>query len=86
DFVTTQWVETWIDSTSRTWVPKTITLRFKPMSVAAPPGSGEIGMGTLTGETGKTKTIYVGAAPSQAPGWVHGFAAVVGVGVVGMAV
>jgi len=86
DYVTTQWVETWLDSTSRTWVPRTITLRYKPAKLAPLPGSGEIGLGTLTGETGKTKTVVMGAAPSQGPGWKRGVVAAVGVGIVGMVV
>jgi hypothetical protein len=53
------------------------------MSPAPRPGKGEVGMGTLTGELGVTQTIVMGAAASQAPRWVEGVAAVVGIGVVG---
>jgi hypothetical protein len=73
-------------STSRTWVPVTVTLRYKPVSPAPPPLSGAIGMGTLTGETGRTRTVVMGAAPSQAAGRVRGIVAAVGVGIVGMVV
>jgi hypothetical protein len=41
-------------------------------------------MGTLTGKTGQTRTIVMGAAPTQGAGWIKGVAAAVGVGVVGM--
>jgi hypothetical protein len=41
-------------------------------------------MGTLTGELGVTKTIFMGAAATQSPRWVEGVAAAVGVGVVGV--
>lgn len=85
-YVTTQWVATWLDSTSRTWVPQTITLRYKPTVVAPPPGKGEIGMGTLTGKTGVTRTVVLGAAPAQTVGVVRGIVAAVGVGIVGMVV
>jgi hypothetical protein len=87
DFVTTQWVETWIGGTSQTWVPKTITFHFQAMmTYVPPPGKGEIGMGTLTGKTGKTQTVILGAAPSQAAEWKKGVAAAIGVGIAGMAV
>ncbi|KAF1847122.1 uncharacterized protein K460DRAFT_352302 [Cucurbitaria berberidis CBS 394.84] len=85
DFVTVQWVETWIGGTSQTWVPKTISFHFKDMTAPLLPGKGEIGMGTLTGEPGQTKTVMLGAAPTEAAGW-RGVAAAVGVGVVGMMV
>ncbi|KAH6642163.1 hypothetical protein C7974DRAFT_96415 [Boeremia exigua] len=67
DFVTIQWVETHI-GTLRTWVPKTHTVHFEAMSQAPLPGVGSIGMGSLTGKTGQTQTIYmvVGAAPTSA--------------------
>ena len=80
DVVTTQWIETWIGGTSRTWVPRTITLHFKPHITQAPlPGQGEIGMGTLSGKTGNTQTVVVlaGGAPGRAVGWMGG---VVGLG------
>ncbi|KAH7083670.1 hypothetical protein FB567DRAFT_550710 [Paraphoma chrysanthemicola] len=87
DFVTTQWMETWIGGTSQTWVPKTITFHFAPIEIyVPPPGRGSIGMGTLTGETGKTQTIIIGAAPSQAAQLIRGIAAAVGVGIAGMVV
>ena len=71
--------------TVQTWVPKTITFHFEPVMSQAPlPGKGEIGMGTLTGVPGKTKTIVVGAAPTHAAGWMRGVAAAVGVGIVGV--
>lgn len=86
DYISVQWVETWVGGTSQTWVPKTISFHFKPYMTQAPlPGKGEIGMGTLTGEPGQTKTVAMGAAPTQAAGW-RGVAAAVGVGVVGMMV
>lgn len=85
DFVRVQWVETWFGGTSQTWIPKTITFQFRPWPTQAPlPGKGEIGMGTLTDEPGKTKTILVGAAPTQAAGWIRGVVAAMGVGVVGI--
>jgi hypothetical protein len=43
-------------------------------------------MGSLTGKTGQTQTIVMGAAPTQGAVWVKGVAAAVGVGVVGMLV
>ncbi|KAF1943768.1 hypothetical protein EJ02DRAFT_121513 [Clathrospora elynae] len=86
-FVTVQWIETTIGGTYSTWVPNTIIFDFKPYRTQAPlPGKGEIGMGTLTGKTGQTQTVMVGAAPTQGPGWVKGVAAVVGVGIAGMVV
>lgn len=85
-YTTTQWVETWLDSTSRTWLPVTITLRYKPTTTYPTPGKGKIGMGTLTGETGKTVTIVLGAAASQTAGVVRGVVAALGVGLVGMVV
>ncbi|KAH7384255.1 hypothetical protein DE146DRAFT_219081 [Phaeosphaeria sp. MPI-PUGE-AT-0046c] len=79
EYTTTQWVETWINSTSRTWVPKTITLHFPSMSPAPRPGRGEIGMGTLaSGDVGKTEVIAVGAAPTQGVGWEVGVGVAVG--------
>ncbi|KAF2031159.1 hypothetical protein EK21DRAFT_111198 [Setomelanomma holmii] len=89
DFVTTQWLETWIGGTSQTWVPHTITFHFQAMMTSLPPpGSGEIGMGTLTGKTGQTQTVVVGlrvgAAYSQTPKWMEGVVAAVGAGIAGM--
>lgn len=56
------------------------------MSQAPLPGKGEIGMGTLTGEPGHTKTIVVAAAaaPTNAARWMSNVVAAVGVGVVGV--
>ncbi|KAF1921440.1 hypothetical protein BDU57DRAFT_426151, partial [Ampelomyces quisqualis] len=85
EFTTIQWVETWIGSTYSTWVPKTIVLHFRTMSPAPPPGRGEIGMGTLTGET-QQQTVIMGAAPSHRPDWVRGVVAAIGVGVAGLVV
>jgi hypothetical protein len=84
EYVFTQWVETKINSTSRTWVPKTITLHFHSMSPAPAPGQGEIGLGTLTGSAGQTQTIVMGAAPTKSPSWVKGAVAAAGAGIVGM--
>lgn len=87
DFVSVQWVETKIDGTLRTWVPKTITFNFHAHTTQGPlPGKGEIGMGTLTGDTGRTKTVVMGAAPTYTPGWMRGVAVAVGVGFAGMVV
>ncbi|EOA87332.1 uncharacterized protein SETTUDRAFT_179109 [Exserohilum turcica Et28A] len=86
-FVTVQWGETFIGGTYSTWVPYTISLDFKPERTAAPiPGKGNIGMGTLTGETGQTQTVAVveGAAPTPVARWAKGVAAVVGVGIAGV--
>jgi hypothetical protein len=86
DFVSVQWVETHI-GTLHTWVPKTITFHFAAMSPGPLPGMGAIGMGTLTGETGHTQTIYmVGAAPTPAADLKKGFAAAVAVGIAGLVV
>lgn len=80
EYTTTQWVETWINSTSRTWVPKTVTLHFPSNSPAPRPGKGEIGMGTLAlGDVGQTEVVVVGAAPTQGLGWGVGVGIVVGV-------
>lgn len=87
DYVTTQWVGTWLDSTSKTWVPITITMRYDgPGTSYGPPGKGAVGMGTLTGEAGKTQTVVMGAAASQVPAWKRGVVAAMGVGMVGMVV
>ncbi|KAL6709097.1 hypothetical protein ACN47E_001913 [Coniothyrium glycines] len=89
DFVSVQWVETKIGGTSRTWVPLTVTFHFEPFLDPAPlPGKGEIGMGTLTGKTGQTQTIVMGAgaAPTDTAVWLKGVAAAVGVGLAGLVV
>ncbi|KAJ4990097.1 hypothetical protein SVAN01_04378 [Stagonosporopsis vannaccii] len=67
DLVTVQWVETHIGKL-RTWIPKTYTFHFEAMSQAPLPSVGSIGMGTLTGKTGQTQTIYmvVAEAPTAA--------------------
>lgn len=63
DSITVQWVETWLGGTSQTWVPKTITFHFPAyVTQAAQPGMGEVGLGSLTGRTGFTKTVVVGGA------------------------
>ncbi len=86
-FYTVIWAETFIGGTYSTWWPHTISLDFKPAQTHAPlPGVGEIGMGTLTGKTGVTRTIVVGAAPTHGAGWATGLAAAVGVGLAGMAI
>ncbi|KAF1355766.1 hypothetical protein EJ07DRAFT_158102 [Lizonia empirigonia] len=87
DFVTVQWVETHIGNL-RTWIPKTETFHFEPMSQAPLPGVGAIGMGTLTGKTGQTQTIYmvVGAAPTAEINLRKGFAAAMAVGIAGLVV
>ncbi|KAG9191086.1 hypothetical protein G6011_09174 [Alternaria panax] len=86
-FYTVVWAETWIGGTYSTWWPHTISLDFKPAQTHAPlPGVGEIGMGTLTGRTGVTRTVVVNAAPTPGVGWVEGLAAAVGVGIAGMVV
>jgi hypothetical protein len=80
---TVQWVETWIGGTVQTWVPKTITFDGVVHATQAPsPGIGHIGMGTLTGELGITRTVIMGSAPSMSAGW---FVAAMGLaGAVGM--
>ncbi|KAF2111482.1 hypothetical protein BDV96DRAFT_650040 [Lophiotrema nucula] len=76
--VTVQWIETWI-GTSRTWVPVTITVKFIAVPSQLPgPGKGVIGMGTLTGDTGVTKTVVVGAGPTMGVDRLLGSLAVVG--------
>lgn len=85
DFVSVQWVETWIGGTSQTWVPKTITFHFQAFVTQAPmPGIGEIGMGTLTGVPGQTKTVAAAAAPTQDTALLKGLVAALGVGVAGI--
>jgi len=84
DYVSVQWVETWMNSTSRTWVPQTFTVHFPSRTPGPSPGRGQIGMGTLTGEAGHTKTLLVGAAPTQAAGLAKGIAAAVGAGLFGL--
>jgi hypothetical protein len=86
DFTTTQWIQTFIGGTYSTWVPKTIRIQYHTLSAGGPPVMGEIGMGTLTGKTGRTQTVAMGAAPTQGPGWGLGVAAAVGAGMVGMVV
>lgn len=85
-FVSVQWVETWVGGTSQTWVPVTVSFRFTVEATAAGPGKGQIGMGTLTGDTGKTKTFVLGAAPTQTAAWARGVVAAVGVGLAGLVV
>lgn len=86
DFVTVQWVGTHIGPLE-TWIPKTITFHFEPMSQAPLPGVGSIGMGTVTGRTGQTQTVWtvVGAAPTYAVVSKQTLAAVVAVGAVWLA-
>ena len=84
-FVTVQWLETWIDGTSRTWLPHTITLHQEALTGAAPPpGKGEIGMGTLTGKVGVTQTIIEGGAATTRPKWQAGAVAAMGMGMAGL--
>lgn len=85
EFVTIQWVETWIGGTYSTWVPRTITFRSNNRTPGPLPGKGEIGMGTLVGEIAKTKTEIMGAAPTRTPSWAKGLVAVVGAGFAGLA-
>lgn len=68
-------------------MPKTFTINFDTSPSKAPePGKGIIGLGTLTGETGKTRTIVLGAAPTGGVGrWRAGMVAA-GVAVVGAVV
>lgn len=84
-FVTIQWLETWIGGTSRTWLPHTITLyQGAPVRTAPLPGKGQIGMGTLTGELGITRTVVQGGAKTAGPEWKMGAVAAVGMGIVGI--
>lgn len=83
--ITVQWIETWIDGTSRTWLPHTVTLRNEALSGAPPPpGKGRIGMGTLTGRLGVTRTVVQGAAQTVGPEWKVGAMAAMGIGIAGM--
>ncbi|KAF2649278.1 hypothetical protein K491DRAFT_721814 [Lophiostoma macrostomum CBS 122681] len=85
--VTVVWVETMIGGTSKTWVPKTITAFFPAVPSQGPmPAKGEVGMGTLTGQTGKTKTVLVGAAPTVGAGMIKGMVVAAGVGIAGLVV
>ncbi|KAH4989758.1 hypothetical protein HBI76_073280 [Parastagonospora nodorum] len=86
DYTTTKWVETWVGGTYSTWTPTVITVIHKTPAPAPPLWHGEIGMGSLTGETGITQTVFLGAAPSQAAGWARGIVAAVGVGFAGIVV
>jgi hypothetical protein len=86
DYTTTKWVETWVGGTYSTWTPTVITVIHKTPAPAPPIWQGEIGMGSLTGETGKTQTVYMGAAPSQVAGWAKGVIAAVGAGIAGIVV
>jgi hypothetical protein len=87
DYYSVKWVETWIGGTSQTWVPRTLLFHFEPMSPAPQPGEGVIGMGTLTGKPGQTKTFYMlAAAPTPTAVWLRGVVAAVGAGAVGMVV
>ncbi|KAF2734077.1 hypothetical protein EJ04DRAFT_523933 [Polyplosphaeria fusca] len=84
DSVTVQWVETSVAGV-KTWVPKTITVKFEAVPSQLPgPGKGVIGMGTIEGETGKTKTVAEGAAHTMGAQWFRGVAVAAGVGLVGM--
>lgn len=85
DFVTVQWVETHIGPVT-TWVPVTVTFHFEPMSQAPLPGVGSIGMGTLTGKTGQTQTVWtvVAAAPTASVDAKQVVAVAVAVGAVGL--
>jgi hypothetical protein len=84
DYTTTKWYESWVDGTYSTWFPTVITVIHKEPSPPPLPGKGEIGMGSITGITGQTQTVEVGAAPSQTAAWMKGVAAAAGVGLAGM--
>lgn len=43
-------------------------------------------MGSITGKTGQTQTVDMGAAPTHAAAWAKGVAAAIGVGIAGMVV
>ncbi|KAF2011268.1 hypothetical protein BU24DRAFT_495485 [Aaosphaeria arxii CBS 175.79] len=85
---TVQWVESHIGTTATTWYPQTVVMLFKATpGQGAAPGSGAIGMGTLTGEVGRTKTVVAGsAATAEVKVWgkAVGVLAGVGLGVVGL--
>ncbi|ORY19562.1 hypothetical protein BCR34DRAFT_582260 [Clohesyomyces aquaticus] len=84
--VTVQWVETMLKGGIKTWVPVTVAVTFVAVPSQAPqPGEGVIGMGTLTGQTGITKTVQEGAAPTMGAGWMR-IGAAVGVGIAGLVV
>ncbi|KAB2108761.1 hypothetical protein AG0111_0g2884 [Alternaria gaisen] len=86
-FYTVVWAETWIGGTYSTWWPHTISLDFEPAQTHVPlPGVGVIGMGTLTGRAGVTRTVVVNSAPTSGLSWSKGLAAVVGVGMAGIVV
>jgi hypothetical protein len=83
--ITVQWVETWIGGTSRTWLPHTITLHNQAALETGPaPGKGQIGMGTITGRLGVTKTVIQGSAKTVGPEWKIGAMAAVGIGIAGI--
>jgi hypothetical protein len=85
--VTVMWIETWIRSTSQTWIPKTVTVNFAAVpEQGAQPGKGAIGMGMITGETGHTKTVAAGAAPTMGAGLLKGVGVALGVGLAGLVV
>lgn len=49
DSTTTQWLETWLNPTSRTWIPVTVTFHFNGRESPAPhPGVSSMGLGGLT--------------------------------------
>jgi hypothetical protein len=69
--ITVQWIETWIGGRTQTWVPRTVTFNTPALITQAPhPGKGEIGMGTLTGQVGVTKTVVAGGAPTRGVEWM----------------
>jgi hypothetical protein len=84
DYTTTKWYESWVGGTYSTWFPTVITVIHKEPLPPPPPGKGEIGLGSITGLTGQTQTVEVGAAPSQTAAWMKGVAAAAGVGLAGM--
>ncbi|KAF2873474.1 hypothetical protein BDV95DRAFT_344805 [Massariosphaeria phaeospora] len=81
------WKETIIGGT-KTWVQQFVTLHFAAVPSQAPlPGKGAVGMGSLTGKPGQTKTVVLGgAAPTTGPGMIMGAVAAFGVGLAGMVV
>lgn len=84
--VTTQWVEATIGSVV-TWVPHVYTQTFAATPGQLPePGEGEVGMGTLTGQVGVTKTVNAGAVETaRGMMWKNG-AIAAGAMVVGLVV